>query len=136
MNWAITTVLVTAIAGNAAAADSVLTETARNPHNFTLKFDMYNFVNGGWRGDANFTISACPQASCFHLSGHVVTPLNSSSMSEGGFAIPGSPCELHFLEVPHGDYDSGDWRITLIGKGGKGCSSLPAGLPGVYKETD
>jgi hypothetical protein len=135
MNRIIAAIMITAVAGSAAAAAPVMTDTGRNPHKYTLKLDLTNFVNGDWRGDADFTISACPQATCFHLSGHAVLPLSPvTSLNEGEFPVPGLACKIHFQEVPHGDMDSGDWRITLIG--GKGCSSLPAGLAGVYKKAN
>ncbi len=124
---------LTASSGIAAANSE--SYTARNPHKFTMTFAMINFVNGDWKGDANFTISACPEKSCFHLSGKGSFPTNpKSQLYEGIYAIPGMPCDLHFVEVPHGDYDSGDWRITPVVRNGmqNGCASLPAGFAGVY----
>jgi hypothetical protein len=139
MNRVITIVSTLAIIGNAAIADPVRTETARNRHNYTLKLDLYNFVNGGWRGDANFSISACPQAACFRLSGSISLPINpSTGLNEGSFQVARLPCDLHFREVPRNGMDSGDWRVTLSSRdhSGKGCASLPASLTGVYRQVD
>lgn len=110
-----------------------LTEIARNEHNYTLKLDLLTFVKGNWQGDANFTISACPQPKCFHLSGSL---LFSSSGHEGSFPMPGLPCDLHFQEVTHKGMDSGDYRVAMVNRGqtGDGCASVPVGLSGVYKE--
>ncbi|MEI9929750.1 MAG: hypothetical protein WDM89_04080 [Rhizomicrobium sp.] len=136
MNRIIATILLLAASSGVALADSTMSETARNPHNFILKLDMNNFNNGEWSGDATFTISACPQKTCYHLSGKASLPLShSTSLNEGLFSIPGASCDLHFEEVPHDDMDSGDWRITPISRNGKqGCASLPSGIAGVYKE--
>ena len=117
---------------NVATAASIGTETARNPHNYTLMFDLSGTFNGGANMDGNFSVSACPQTACFHLSGLLkIMP----SPYEGFFPIVGMACALHFENVPRRGMDSPDWRITLVSKdqGGKGCASLPAGLAGVYK---
>ena len=136
----VTTVVVflSAISSIAAAA-SIPTQTGRNPQNFVLKVEERNWVNGSWSGDANFTLSACPQAACFHLSGPV--KIRSSSKSEvtdyeGFFPVSGLPCVLRLEQLPYGQKDSGDYRLTLISKDrvGKGCASLPAGLEGVYRQ--
>ena len=132
-------VLMLAASGSAVLADEAHWETARNPHNYTLKLDMLNWVNGDWSGDANFTITACPQKGCFHLAGPIKLPDNhASELYEGSYALPDMPCDLHFQEVPHEDMDSGDWRITPVSRHGaeKGCAALPTGLAGVYKELD
>ena len=118
----------------------VLTETAHNPHNFVLKLEMRNFGIGGWSGDANFTISACSQANCrLYLSGPikiVSSPKSEVADEEGVFPVAGSPCVVHFEQMIYAGMDSGDYRLTLVSKdkGPKGCSSLPAGLAGVYKQ--
>ncbi len=127
--------IVALTASSAAMAGSDMSYTARNPHKFTMTFAMTNFVNGDWKGDASFTISACPEKSCFHLSGKGSFPTNpKSQLYEGTYAVPGMACDLHFVEVPHEDIDSGDWRITPVGRNGvqNGCASLPAGFAGVY----
>lgn len=141
----VATLLTTAMAmlsvvGNVAEAAPAPTETAQNPHNFVLTLEMRNFVNGGWSGDANFTISACLQANCrLYLSGPikiVSSPKNEVTDYEGFFAVAGSPCVVHFEQMSYGGMDSGDYRLTLVSKdkGAKGCSSSPAGLAGVYKQ--
>jgi hypothetical protein len=128
------------ISGVAEPAAPVLTETAQNPHNFRLTLEMRNFGIGGWSGDANFTVSACPQANCRrYLSGPikiVSSPKSEVTDYEGFFAVAGSPCVVHFEQMSYRGMDSGDYRLTLVSKdkGAKGCSSLPAGLAGVYKQ--
>jgi hypothetical protein len=115
----------------------VMSELARNQHKFTMKFDYYNFINGGWQGDARFTISACTQPSCFRLSGALNMPINpANGLAEGAYLLPGLPCALRFAELPNGAYDSGDYRITPISRdpAKKGCASLPAGLSGDYRQ--
>ncbi len=139
MKHIIAAIFILTASDSIAMADSNMSYTARNPHKFTMKFDMTNFKNGDWSGDASFTISACPQKECFHLSGHGSFPTDpKSQLNEGTFPIPGMLCDLHFVEVPHQDIDSGDWRITPAGRNGaqKGCASLPTGLAGVYTETN
>ena len=139
MNRARIFVAALALTSVAASAAPVMSETARNPHNFTLKLDYDNFVKGEWSGDAEFTIAACPEPSCFRLSGKASLPLNpSTSLNEGTFPIPRLACDLHFVEVPHDGMDSGDWRLTLSSRdhAGNGCASLPSGLAGVYREVD
>jgi hypothetical protein len=131
---------VASVSGIAQAAPAVATETAQNTHNFVLTLAMRNFVKGAWSGDANFTISACPQAGCRqYLSG----PIKIGSVSknevtdyEGFFPVAGSSCAVRFEQVSRGGMDSGDYRLTLVSKDkvGKGCSSLPAELAGVYKQ--
>ena len=110
-----------------------LTDIARNAHHYTLKLDMLTFINGDWQGDANFAISACPQAACFHLSGSLSFP-DAGEISS--FSIPEYPCDLRFAEVEHRGMDSGDYRITLVNRApkGNGCASLPSAISGVYKE--
>jgi hypothetical protein len=131
---------LSSVSGIAEAAAPVLTETARNPNNFVLTLEMHNFVNGGWSGDANFTISACPQAKCrLYLSGPikiVSSPQSEVTAYEGFFPVTGLPCAVHFEQLSYGGMDSGDYRLTLVSKdkGARGCSSLPAGLAGVYKQ--
>ena len=89
MNRVITTVTALAITSIAAAANPVWTDVARNEHGYTLTLNYYNFVNGGWRGDAGFSISACPQVQCFHFSGSALLPIDPSShVNEGSFSIP------------------------------------------------
>jgi len=139
MNRAMAIVAALAMASVAVSAASVMSETARNPHNFTLKLEYLNFVNGEWSGDAEFTIAACQAPSCFRLSGKASLPLSpSTSLNEGVFPVPRLACDLHFQEVPHNGMDSGDWRISLSNRdhGGNGCASLPAGLAGIYREVD
>jgi len=90
-----------------------LTEIARNEHNYTLKLDQRTFVKGNWQGDANFTISACPQPECFQLSGSL---LFASGGHEGSFPIPRLQCELHFEEVLRRGMNSGDYRVTMVSR--------------------
>ncbi|HTT97672.1 MAG TPA: hypothetical protein VMF58_06445 [Rhizomicrobium sp.] len=137
MKQIIAAMFILATSDNIATADSVMPETARNPHGFTMQFNMKNFVNGSWKGDVDFAISACPQKSCFRLSGHAVLPINPKTGSdEGTFSIPGMSCDLYFANVPHNDMDSGDWRVTPMNRNGvkNGCASLPRGLGGVYSD--
>jgi hypothetical protein len=129
--------LMTMIAALAAAdvADAPnprATNTARNEHRFTLELSP---TKGGWSAGATFTISACAQARCFHISGPIKLPSNDGGLAEGSFAIAELDCEIHFLEVPRGGMDSGDLRVTPISsdQDGKGCASLPAGLAGLYR---
>jgi hypothetical protein len=94
---------------------------------------MPQFVNGNWQGDAHFTISACPQPECFHLSGSL---LFASSGHEGYFPMARLRCDLHFEQVPRRGMDSGDYRVSLVSRAqtGNGCASVPNDLSGVYKE--
>ena len=129
-----TAFLATGLAAVAVPAHAAgLTDLARNPHHYTLKLDMLTFVNGNWQGDANFAISACPQAACFHLSGSLLFP---DAGEASAFSIPQQQCDLHFAEVEHRGMDSGDYRITLVNRArkGNGCASLPPAIAGVYKE--
>ncbi len=116
----------------------VLTETARNPQNFVLKLDMVNLGQNGWNGDANFTLTACPQASCLRLSGPIkIVEDRQRHVTEGFYPVTGSPCVVHFEQMIRRGMDSGDYRLTLVSKdgAGKGCAALPADLQGVYRET-
>jgi hypothetical protein len=131
-------VLFATLGGGAAGADpkDTVTSIGRNSHHFTLKLDAYDWVKGTWQGNANFTISACPQPTCFHLSGSLVLPENPSTyIYEGSFPVPGQPCDLRFEEVPRDGMDSTDYRVTPKSRdaAGRGCATLPAGLPGIYK---
>jgi hypothetical protein len=129
--------LMTMIAAPAAthvaeAAKPAGTNTARNEHRFTLELIP---TKGGWSAGATFTISACPQARCFRISGPIKLPSNDGGLAEGSFSIAELDCEIHFLEVPRDGMDSGDLRVTPISsdQDGKGCASLPAGLAGLYR---
>jgi hypothetical protein len=134
-----TVVAILSAISSVAGAASDLTEMGRNPHNFVLKVEMHNWINGSWSGDAKFAVSACPRPACFHLAGPVKivsSPKSEVADYEGFFPIVGLACVLHFEQLPYGGKDSGDYRLTLISKDqvGKGCASLPAGLKGVYSQ--
>ena len=133
-------VAILSAVSNVGRASAVMSETARNQHNFILTLNYNNFINGNWSGDADFTISECPQPACFRLSGTVKLPRNRfvPHINEGSFPITGSPCDLYIEEVPIRGMDSGDWRISFINKDqdGAGCASLPPGLAGVYEQVD
>lgn len=135
-----TIVVMLSAVSNLAGAAAVISETARNPHDFVLKLDYENFVYGNWSGDAEFSLSACPQQTCFHLAGRVELPRSRSvpHINEGAFRIPGSTCDLYMQEVSKRGMDSGDWRIGLLAEdqAGKGCAALPPGLVGVYREVN
>ncbi len=130
---------ITVMTSSVAIAKSDFKFTDRNEHNYTLMLDDFSFINGGWTGDANLTISECPQKTCFHLSGPVKLPLTNGN-NEGYFAVTGLPCELHIVEVPRTvngySMDSGNWRVTFVSRSqdGKGCASLPPGLTGFYQQ--
>lgn len=110
-----------------------LTDVARNAHHYTLKLDMLTFIQGSWQGDANFAISACPRAGCFHLAGPLSFP---DGGVVGDFAIANRQCALHFEEVEYRGMDSGDYRISLVNRAraGNGCAFLPSAIAGLYKE--
>lgn len=119
--------------GDVASAASFGPVITRNRKHFVLRWEDLNFVGGGWTGEARFTLSACPEQSCFHVSG----PINISqrgTTKEASFPMPGSSCVLHFEEVPRNGMDSMDYRLTL--QGGKKCRSFPAGLNGLYRQAN
>jgi len=111
-----------------------LTVVGRNPHGYLLKLDMLTFVNGGWQGDADFSLSACPQIKCFHLAGSLLFP---GGDGDAAFPVAGMKCILHFeagvssLGLPDGGY-----HITPVSRApdAKGCAALPADLAGFYKQ--
>jgi hypothetical protein len=136
---AILIVLLGSLVYAAVSADAQ--QAVRNEHNYILELDLpHNIPHGGWSGDVAFTISACPQAQCFHVSGRVSVPPFSMNRMEGSFPLAGLPCELHFQNIPRkvGQYymDSPDWRVTLISRNesGNGCASLPPELAGDYTQ--
>lgn len=124
-----------AVATTLDAADN----TARNEHNYVLELDFGKYVAGIGVSEAMFTISACPQARCFHVSGRASSPSPSGDFSFVSLSLAGLPCDLHFENIPRkvGRYymDSPDWRLTLVSRNesGNGCASLPRDLAGDYK---
>ena len=121
-----------------AAAGSDIIWTDSNPHRFTLQIaGRHAMAEGRWTGEVAFTLSACPQARCFHMSGPLKIPENAGGLMEGSFSIGGKDCEIHFVEVPHRGMDSGNFRLTPIAsdEAGTGCAFLPAGLAGLYRQS-
>ena len=123
------------VQASGAAADSGPAITSHNPNHFTFEFILDDPAKGSLSKGGVFTISACPQAKCFHISGPLQLPNNEGGLLEGSFSIREADCELHFLEVPRNGMDSADLRVTPIAsdQAGKGCDYLPAGLRGLYR---
>jgi len=132
--WALAALGLAPAAG-AAAASAAPAIASRNPHHFTFEFILDDPAKGSLSQGGVFTLSACRQANCFHISGPLKLPSNEGGLAEGSFSIPEADCELHFLEVPRHGMDSADLRVTPIAsdQAGKGCDYLPAGLRGLYR---
>ncbi len=102
---------------------------SRNPRGFELGIQQQD-TGDSW----GVTLRACRQPSCFHTQAEVAVKANSQTgVWEMTLPIAAGACSLRIVNVPHGDMDSNDWRITALPASPGGCASAPAGVSGVYR---
>jgi hypothetical protein len=102
---------------------------SRNPRGFELG------INQADTGDVwGVTLRACHQPACFQIRAKLAVKANSQTgVWEMTLPIAAGACDLKIVNVPHGEMDSNDWRITALPVSPGGCASAPAGVGGVYR---
>ena len=101
---------------------------SRNPRGFEL--GIQQDTGDSWR----VTLRACHQPSCFQTRAELAVKANShTGVWEITLPIAAGACNLKIVNVPRGDMDSNDWRITALPASPGGCASAPAGVGGVYR---
>jgi hypothetical protein len=114
-----------AIAAPCQAASQVA--WSRNPNGFELGIDQME-TGDSW----SVTLRACHQPSCFKTQATIPVKANSQT-GVWEMTLPIGACNLKIVNVPHGDMDSNDWRVTALPASAGGCASAPAGVSGVYR---
>jgi hypothetical protein len=104
---------------------------SKNPRGFELGIlQQTNGPGDGWT--AQVVLRACQAPTCFTRQAQLPFQANAQGVWEATFPL--SPtCDLDILNLPRGDYDSNDWKVTARPKSAGGCASAPAGIAGAYK---